>query len=124
MNERITSFLSLSKESTKNHDIAFSTTEGNIYTVKFLQKEMISFMSKIQFNIMKKLTTGLEENEKLLKRYDDGFHNAFDGNLISKFFDVDLKQIKNLLNDIKVENQKDSEEKTIDYNLLSLKMLF
>jgi len=124
LNERITSFLSLNRRNTENNDIAFSTTEGNIYLIKLLENEMISFISKIQFNILKRLTSSLEENEKLLKKYDEGFNNAFNGNLISEFFDVDLKQIKQLLNDIKSERQKEGEENLKEYNLLSLKMLF
>ncbi|CAI2370136.1 unnamed protein product [Moneuplotes crassus] len=115
LKERITCFLSLSYDTShiiNNQNIAFSTFEGNIYTIKILEKEMVPFISKIQFNILKRLTNSLEENEQLLKKYDEGFRGGFSGNLIAQFFDVDLKEVKQLLGEIK------------GYNLLSLKMLF
>lgn len=124
LNERITSFLSLSKGETKNSDIVLSTSEGNIYTIKILEKEMVSFMTKVQYNVLKQLTTNLEDNEKLLQKYERGFDGGFNGKLISKFFDVDLKKIKQLLNDIKQDSQKENDRKLTEFNLLSIKMLF
>jgi hypothetical protein len=124
LNERITSILTLSKGENKNSDIVLSTSEGNIYTVKILEKEMVSFMTKIQYNVLKQLATNLDENEKLLKKYERGFDGGFNGNLISKFFDIDLKKIKQLLNDIKQDSQKDNDRKLTEFNLLSIKMLF
>ena len=124
MNERISSFLSLEKGVSKSLEVFWSTVEGNIYNIKIIDNEMIKFMAKIQYNIMRIDSTSQEEKEEVLKIYEKGFGNGFNGNLISNFFNFDQKEIKQLLLDIRDENRKDNESKSINFNLLSIKMLF
>lgn len=117
VNERITAFYSISKDEIKTTDVVFSTCEGNIYNIKILNEDMINFMPKIQFSVLKKNIKTSEEEEELLKQYEKGFGNGFNGDLISKFFSYDTKDIKKLLSEIKADS-------IVNFNLLSVKMLF
>ena len=124
INERISSFMSLKRVDVKSLDIYWSTIEGNIYNIKIIDSEMIKFMSKIQYNIMKIDSSSAEEKEEILKIYENKFGNGFNGDLISDFFNFNQNEIKRLLLDIRDENKKENESKSIDFNLLSIKMLF
>ena len=117
LNQRITSFFSIVKDETKVSDVVCSTCEGSVYDIKILPDDMVKFLTKIQYNVMKRHIHSSEEDEQLLKLYDRGFENGFNGNLISKFFSYDTKEIKKLLANIK-------ENAIVNFNLLSIKMLF
>jgi len=124
LNERVTSFYTLPRGESKSKDVVMCTSEGTIYTLKLLEKKMSGFMTKIQYKVLYNKLTEHDDREQLLKDYENGFENAFDGNTISEFFNIDLKEMKSLLNDIKQENQKDNKSELVNFNLLNIKMLF
>jgi hypothetical protein len=120
MGERVTAYLGISKE--KDKEVVMCTSEGSVFKMKVLDKEMVDFLKRIQYFVMKSKVEE-EDKEKLLKEFENGFGNAFDGNVIQEFFDFDLRGIKELLSEIKQSSIKENNSGLVNFNLLSIKML-